>query len=82
MTLCSSPVLNASRATAQVGKFTAGGVGVVLEELLGLFVLRLFLLVSMVWQEKHKYMGSDDVAMSVGEGAPEKEWIDVRAFHP
>jgi len=27
-------------------------------------------------------MGSDDVAMSVGEGAPEKEWIDVRAFHP
>ncbi len=53
MALCSSPIPNASRAAAQVGKFSAGGVGVVLEELLGLLVLvlRLLLLVSVVWQE-------------------------------
>ncbi len=32
MELCSSPIPNTSRAAAQVGKFTAGGVDVVLEE--------------------------------------------------
>jgi hypothetical protein len=47
----SSPIPNASRAAAQVGKFSAGGVGVALEELLGPLVLRLLLLVSVVWQE-------------------------------
>lgn len=46
-----SPISDASRASAQVGRFTADGTDVALEEPEPrLLVLRLLLLVSVVWQ--------------------------------
>ena len=46
-----SPIPNASRALAQVGRFTADGADGVLEDPEStLLVLRLLLLVSVVWQ--------------------------------
>jgi hypothetical protein len=46
-----SPIPNASRAAAQVGRFTADGTDVALEEPEPrLLELRLLLLVSVVWQ--------------------------------